>query len=88
VLRASSLEHGLGGTMLAEIVENGARRGVRLTFQDHGPGIKDLDLALKDGYTTGGGMGLGLSGSKRLVNEFDIKSVPGQGTTVTIVRWK
>jgi serine/threonine-protein kinase RsbT len=87
-LARNTLEHGLGGTMLAEIVENGARRGVRLTFQDHGPGIKDLDLALKDGYTTGGGMGLGLSGSKRLVNEFDIKSVPGQGTTVTIVRWK
>ena len=74
--------------MLAEIVENGARRGVKLVFQDSGPGIADLSLALKDGYTTGGGMGLGLSGSKRLVNEFDIKSEPGQGTTVTIIRWK
>ncbi len=74
--------------MHAEIVENGARRGVKLVFQDSGPGIADLSLALKDGYTTGGGMGLGLSGSKRLVNEFDIKSEPGQGTTVTIIRWK
>ena len=74
--------------MLAEIVENGARRGVKLVFQDSGPGIADLSLALKDGYTSGGGMGLGLSGSKRLVNEFDIKSEPGQGTTVTIIRWK
>ena len=87
-LARNTLEHGGGGRMLAEIVENGARRGVKLVFQDSGPGIADLSLALKDGYTTGGGMGLGLSGSKRLVNEFDIKSEPGQGTTVTIIRWK
>ncbi|WP_348269178.1 anti-sigma regulatory factor [Edaphobacter sp. DSM 109919] len=87
-LARNTLEHGGGGRMSAEIVENGARRGLKLVFQDNGPGISDLELALKDGYTTGGGMGLGLSGSKRLVNEFDIKSEPGQGTTVTIVRWK
>jgi serine/threonine-protein kinase RsbT len=84
----NTLEHGGGGTMRAEIIENGARKGIKLVFQDAGPGIPDLELALKDGYTTGGGMGLGLSGSKRLVNEFDLKSEPGQGTTVTIVRWK
>ena len=87
-LARNTLEHGGGGRMFAEMVENGARRGVKLVFQDFGPGIADLSLALKDGYTTGGGMGLGLSGSKRLVNEFDIKSEPGQGTTVTIIRWK
>ncbi len=74
--------------MSAEIVENGPRKGLKLTFQDEGPGIPDLDLALKPGYTSGGGMGLGLSGSKRLVNEFEIKSDPGRGTTVTIIRWK
>lgn len=87
-LARNTLEHGGGGSMHAEIIENGSRRGVKLVFQDSGPGIANLELALKDGYTTGGGMGLGLSGSKRLVNEFDIKSEPGQGTTVTIIRWK
>ena len=87
-LARNTLEHGGGGTMLAEIIEAGARKGLRLTFQDQGPGIANIDLALRDGYTTGNGMGLGLSGSKRLVNEFDIKSEAGQGTTVTIVRWK
>jgi len=87
-LARNTLEHGGGGTMLAEIIEAGARKGLRLTFQDQGPGIANIDLALRDGYTTGSGMGLGLSGSKRLVNEFDIKSEAGQGTTVTIVRWK
>ena len=71
-----------------EALEDGARRGLRLVFEDHGPGIPDIELALKDGYTTGGGLGLGLGGSKRLVNEFDIWSVPGEGTRVTIVRWK
>lgn len=87
-LARNTLEHGGGGTMVAEIVENGIRKGIKLTFQDQGKGIPDLQLALKDGYTTGSGMGLGLSGSKRLVNEFDLKSEPGQGTTVTIIRWK
>jgi serine/threonine-protein kinase RsbT len=87
-LARNTLEHGGGGSMLAEIVEEGARRGIRLVFDDKGPGIADLDLALRDGYTTGGGMGLGLSGSKRLVNDFQINSEPGRGTTVTIIRWK
>lgn len=74
--------------MLAEIVEEGTKKGIKLVFEDKGPGIPDLQLALRDGYTTGGGMGLGLSGSKRLVNDFQIKSEPGRGTTVTIIRWK
>jgi serine/threonine-protein kinase RsbT len=87
-LARNTLEHGGGGMMTIELVENGLRRGVKLTFEDKGPGIADMDLALRDGYTTGNGMGLGLSGSKRLVNDFDIKSEPGRGTTVTIVRWK
>ena len=74
--------------MSAEIVESGLRKGIKLTFQDDGPGISDLELVMKDGYTSSGGMGLGLSGSTRLVNEFEIKSEPGRGTTVTIIRWK
>lgn len=87
-LARNALEHGGGGTMLAEMVEDGARKGIRLVFDDKGPGIANIELALKDGYTTGGGMGLGLSGSKRLVSDFQIKSEPGRGTTVTITRWK
>jgi serine/threonine-protein kinase RsbT len=87
-LARNTLEHGGGGTMFAEMLEQGAKKGIKLTFDDQGPGISNIELALRDGYTTGGGMGLGLSGSKRLVNEFDIKSEPGRGTTVTIVRWK
>jgi serine/threonine-protein kinase RsbT len=87
-LARNALEHGQGGTCQIEVVTQGVREGLRLLFQDHGPGIADLDLAMKDGYTTGSGLGLGLSGSKRLVNDFEIHSVPGQGTTVTITRWK
>lgn len=87
-LARNTLEHGHGGTMLVEQVENGVRRGIKLVFEDHGPGIPDINLALRDGYTTGTGLGLGLSGSKRLVNEFEIKSEAGRGTTVTIIRWK
>lgn len=87
-LARNALEHGGGGSMLAEVVEDGVRKGIKLVFDDNGPGIADIELALKDGYTTGGGMGLGLSGSKRLVSDFQIKSEPGQGTTVTIIRWK
>jgi serine/threonine-protein kinase RsbT len=87
-LARNALEHGGGGSMLAEIVEDGARRGIKLVFDDKGPGIANVELALKDGYTTGGGMGLGLSGSKRLVSDFQINSEPGRGTTVTIIRWK
>jgi serine/threonine-protein kinase RsbT len=87
-LARNTLEHGKGGTMRVEQVENGLRKGVRLTFEDSGPGIPNIELALRDGYTTGGGLGLGLSGSKRLVNEFEIRSEVGRGTTVTITRWK
>ncbi|SEB86267.1 anti-sigma regulatory factor [Terriglobus roseus] len=87
-LARNTLEHGGGGTMTASMVENGPKKGIRLVFHDEGPGIPNMELALRDGYTTGGGMGLGLSGSKRLVNEFDISSEPGRGTTVTIIRWK
>lgn len=87
-LARNTLEHGGGGSMTAEIVENGTRKGIKLSFRDAGPGIANIELALKDGYTTGAGMGLGLSGSKRLVNEFNIASEPGRGTVVTIVRWK
>lgn len=87
-LARNTLEHGGGGSMTAEIIENGARKGIKLIFSDEGPGIPNIELALKDGYTTGNGMGLGLSGSKRLVNEFDIKSEVGRGTVVTIIRWK
>lgn len=87
-LARNTLEYGRGGEVRIEALQEGIRRGVRLTFVDQGPGIPDLDKALKDGFTTGGGMGLGLSGSKRLVNEFDIRSEVGKGTTVIIARWK
>jgi serine/threonine-protein kinase RsbT len=87
-LARNTLEHGGGGSMTAQIVEHGARKGIRLIFSDDGPGIPNIEMALKDGFTTGSGMGLGLSGSKRLVNEFDIKSEAGRGTVVTITRWK
>ena len=87
-LARNTLEYGQGGEVRIEALQEGLRRGVRLTFVDQGPGIPDLDKALKDGFTTGAGMGLGLSGSKRLVNEFDIRSEVGKGTTVIIARWK
>ena len=87
-LARNTLEHGGGGSMRIELVQNGHRTGIKLIFQDSGPGIPDVQLALRDGYTTGSGLGLGLSGSKRLVNEFDIQSKAGQGTTVTVTRWK
>jgi serine/threonine-protein kinase RsbT len=87
-LARNTLIYGGGGTMTLEALEVPPRRGLRLTFEDHGPGIADLDLALTDGYTSGGGMGLGLSGAKRLCNEFDIVTAPGAGTKVTVARWK
>jgi serine/threonine-protein kinase RsbT len=87
-LARNTLQHGGGGSVVIEIVENATRRGLRLTFKDQGPGIPDLELAMKDGYTTGGGLGLGLSGSKRLVNEFTIVSKVGEGTEVSITKWK
>ena len=86
-LARNTVDYGGGGSALLEALENNERRGLKIVFEDHGPGISDLALALKDGYTTGRGLGLGLGGSRRLVNEFDIWSVPGEGTRVTIVRW-
>lgn len=87
-LARNTLDYGGGGTVKLEALEQGIRRGLRLTFEDTGPGIPDIDLALKDGFTTGGGLGMGLSGSKRLVNEFNIVSRVGEGTKVTITKWK
>ena len=87
-LGRNTLEHGGGGSMELALVVNGVRRGIRMSFSDQGPGIPDIALALKDGYTSGTGMGLGLGGSKRLMNEFEIESNPGGGTRVTAIRWK
>jgi serine/threonine-protein kinase RsbT len=87
-LARNTLVHGGGGEMRLQALNDGPRRGVKVVFADGGPGIPDIELAMKDGYTTRGGLGLGLSGSKRLVNEFDIQSQVGKGTIVTIVRWK
>ena len=82
------IDYGGGGEVSINAVANGARRGVRLLFVDQGPGIADIELALRDGYTTGGGLGLGLGGAKRLCNEFSIESTPGAGTRVTVARLK
>lgn len=87
-LARNTLDYGGGGTVKLEALEEGSRRGLRLTFEDSGPGIADIELALKDGYTTGGGLGLGLSGTKRLVNEFNIVSCVGEGTCITITKWR
>jgi serine/threonine-protein kinase RsbT len=87
-LSRNTLVYGGGGNAVLELLEDGGRRGLRLTFEDHGPGIADIELAMTDGFTTGRGMGLGLSGSKRLVNEFEIFSQPGEGTRVSVTRWK
>lgn len=87
-LARNTLDYGGGGTVMIECLEESQRRGLRLTFTDQGPGIPDLELALQDGYTTGGGLGMGLSGAKRLVSEFNILSTVGEGTTVTITKWK
>lgn len=84
----NTVDYGGGGTLCLEILHSGARRGLRLTFTDEGPGIADVDLALTDGYTTGHGLGLGLSGAKRLSNEFEVKSRPGEGTIVMLARWR
>ena len=86
-LARNTLDYGGGGTVDIEVV-NGAQRGVRLVFADQGPGIKDIEIALRDGYTTGSGLGLGLGGAKRLCSEFNIESAPGQGTRVVCSRWK
>jgi len=87
-LSRNTVVYGGGGEMRWALVTNGAKTGLRLAFEDQGPGIPDLTLALTDGWTSGKGMGVGLSGSKRLVNEFDIRTAVGEGTCVTITRWK
>ena len=87
-LARNALEHGGGGKVRMQALNNETRRGLKLTFSDEGPGIADVEQALKDGFSTGSGMGLGLSGSKRLANEFEIESAPGQGTKVMITRWR
>ena len=87
-LARNTVQYGGGGRVIIEGVEEGGRRGLRLTFEDQGPGIPDVELALRDGYTTGGGLGLGLGGARRLANEFYIQSRPGEGTRVTVVRWR
>jgi serine/threonine-protein kinase RsbT len=86
-LARNTLVHGGGGEMRLETVEVNARRGLQLTFEDKGPGIPDVNLAMSNGYTTGSGLGLGLGGAKRLSNDFEIVSSPGQGTWVRITRW-
>jgi len=87
-LARNALIHGGGGTVRIEVVRNGVKRGLKLTFEDEGPGIADVSLAMRDGFSTGGGLGLGLSGAKRLSGDFEIESKPGQGTRVSIARWK
>lgn len=87
-LARNAVIYGLGGTLNCEVLKEGARTGLRLHFVDNGPGIENLDLALTDGWTSGTGMGLGLSGARRLMGEFDIDSAPGKGTRVTVARWK
>ena len=87
-LARNTLDYGKGGNVTLQVVQEGIRRGLRLCFEDQGPGIPDIELALRDGYTTGGGMGLGLGGARRLVNEFDIVSKVGEGTRITVTRWK
>lgn len=87
-LARNALDYGGGGQVELEVLQNELRQGLKLTFADQGPGIADVDQALKDGFTTGSGMGLGLGGAKRLVNEFEIDSAPGRGTKVSITRWR
>jgi serine/threonine-protein kinase RsbT len=87
-LGRNTIQHGGGGQAIVEVINDGMRRGLRLTFEDKGPGIADIATAMRDGYSTGNGLGLGLSGSKRLANEFAITSTPGVGTRVVITRWK
>jgi len=87
-LARNTFVHGGGGQALIEVVQERGRRGLRLIFADSGPGIANVESAMQDGFTTGGGLGLGLGGAKRLSNEFSIESQPGAGTLVTIIRWK
>ena len=87
-LARNTIVHGGGGTLRLQAVNDDNRRGLQLVFEDKGPGIKDIELAMRDGYTTGAGLGLGLGGARRLSSEFEIQSAPGQGTTVRIARWR
>lgn len=87
-LARNALDHGKGGRMVIELVEDRSKPGLKMVFEDQGPGIPDIQAALRDGFTTGNGMGLGLGGSKRLVNDFSIESEPGKGTRITAIRWK
>jgi serine/threonine-protein kinase RsbT len=87
-LARNTIDYGGGGTVRLELINDGPRRGLRVAFEDHGPGIPDIQRALTDHFTTGNGLGLGLGGAKRLVNEFDITSRVGEGTRVVITRWK
>jgi serine/threonine-protein kinase RsbT len=87
-LARNTLIHGGGGSLRMEALNDGPHKGLRLIFEDHGPGIADVELAMKDGYSTGTGLGLGLSGAKRLSNDFEIRSKAGEGTRVAITRWK
>lgn len=87
-LARNTLIYGGGGNVIIEELEDGAIRGLRLTFVDEGPGIPDIELALTDGYTSGGGLGMGLSGARRLMNDFQIESTVGKGTKVAVTRWK
>lgn len=87
-LARNTLDYGGGGTVKLEHLQEGLRQGLRLIFEDQGPGIPDTEMALKDGFTTGGGLGMGLGGTKRLMSEFSLESEVGKGTRVTIVRWK
>ncbi len=87
-LARNVIQYGGGGFARLESLNDGLRRGLRLTFEDSGPGIADIEQAMKDGFSTSGGLGLGLSGAKRLSNEFAITSAPGRGTSVVITRWK
>ena len=87
-LARNTLDYGKGGEVTLEVLAEGIRKGLRLSFVDKGPGIPDIELALRDGFTSGGGMGLGLGGAKRLMSEFAIESKVGEGTRVTVTRWK
>jgi serine/threonine-protein kinase RsbT len=87
-LARNTLEHGGGGYAELEVCTDGRRRGVRMRFVDEGPGIPDIEQAMRDGFTTGKGLGLGLGGSRRLLSEFEIQTVPGSGTKITVIRWK
>ncbi|HEY4347162.1 MAG TPA: anti-sigma regulatory factor [Gaiellaceae bacterium] len=86
-LARNTFDYGGGGRFRLDVLANGNRKGLRLVFDDDGPGIPNIEQALRDGFTTGGGLGMGLGGARRLVSEFEIESMPGQGTRITATRW-